>query len=314
MRPLSFIPVTVLAAAITFSGCAKQESTSAVATADSPTASAAPGSSAPPATSAPEADPNAKFIADADAICAAANAKLKALDEPTSDQGFIDYFTAAMPGVKQQVEDLEKLGAPPADGDVWEAGFGAQKKFATRLEELLETPGIDADTLLNDSELEAFQEEGKAGAAKFGLKVCGKSVSSGSSTGGSSANGGGSTTSTTRSGGGLGGKTNGGSSGQSTTTSKKPAPSGGGSGTGSGSVFDADTCLTLATANLSLVLATTATEAEEAAQELLALTPPTEVKVAIEILVDGPGLQIDDNGRTSAASEVIDSWSDSVCS
>ena len=317
MRPTLLLPLSLAASiAISVGGCAKQEPTSAVATATSPGASAAPATSGAPGTSAPKGGPNAEFITKADAICTAFNAQVANVAEPTSDEEFVEYHRSLLPDVKQQVADIEALGEPPEMVQVWDRAFGAQRKFADRLEELLDSPDITADVLLNDSELDAFQKEGKAGAAEFGLQVCGRGSSSGSGSGSGSGSANGSTSTTRSRGGlgGLGGNTGSGSSGRSSTTSTTEAdPGDNSSGDGSGSVFDADTCLQISSAYLDLILATTTPAAQTAAQQLLALTPPTEVKMAIEVLVDGPGIQFADKGKTQSAADTVSGWQDSVC-
>lgn len=266
------------------SACTSQGSITAVADSGS---SLAPGTTrtSSPGTTAKKVPGNPDFVAQADAICADVKRDLNRLPKPETKAEYEEVFDDMVAIVDGQLADLRELD-PPDDAELWEQTLDGLSDTNARFKELVDDGKTLEEIGENGSYLD-LRATNSANARKLGLEVCGSGQSADDST----------STSTTK---------------PTTTTTVEgrgdPIPDDPGSG-----AFSAGDCSTIRSANAELYLATETAEAETAAQVIIGYTPPTDVRAAIEVMVDGPGIQFDDNGVTTAASKTIDAWLDSVC-
>ncbi len=267
-------------------GCSKKDDAASTSN------SIASGNSAP-ATSAATLSKD-DFIKKADAICKTYDEKIAAIAEPKSEADVVKYFKEVIEPAKAQMKELRALGDPPADADLWKTGIGKQQEIIDRVEELLKDSSVTGDQIMKDNKIEGLDKESKDAGRKFGLKVCVKPSSSGSGSGSTSTTGAKKTTTTTA------------DSGDSSTSTTE--------GSGGGGVMpDQTACLAIATANLDLTTATETATAEKAAAALRKYSPPSDVDAAIQVMVEGPGIQVTDNGKTANASKTITAWVDTIC-
>lgn len=251
---------------------------------------AAPASTRAPGTTTDGTDDSvddradAEFVEAADAICTTSREELAEVEAPQTEEDVPAYLQTQLGLMEDQFERLSKLD-PPADTKLWERTLDDLGQYNDRVRELIEKEAT-VDEINTDSELQSLREQGQNAAEELGLQVCGSGGTASEST---------TTTRAPR---------------QSTTTTAEegrgdPIPD---DPTG----FTAEDCDAIASAALDLTLAITTDDAVAAADALYAYTPPTEVKFAVEVLVDGPGLQ-DSDGPTSQASDTVTAWVSAVC-
>ncbi len=121
---------------------------------------------------------NAEYIEQADAICAAFERQLDAIDEPTSDAGFVPFLRAVLPIIRAQIDELRALN-PPADieGQVNEALdlLDEQAEISEEAINRVEDGGEDAEAVAADvgPRLQTVNDEAEQIADDIGLQECG---------------------------------------------------------------------------------------------------------------------------------------------
>lgn len=118
-----------------------------------------------------------EFRTQADAICADANTRLEALDEPTGADQVLGFLQSGLTVQKEQLEKLKAL-QPPEDlaGTFTEATelldqqTAAIQGAADRI-----AGGEDAETVIGevDSQIDGINDQADAKAKELGLTVCG---------------------------------------------------------------------------------------------------------------------------------------------
>jgi hypothetical protein len=118
-----------------------------------------------------------EFRSQADAICADANTRLDALDEPTGADQVLGFLQSGLTVQKEQLEKLKAL-QPPDDlagtfneaTDLLDQQTAAIQGAADRI-----AGGEDAETVIGevDSKIDSINEQADAKAKELGLEVCG---------------------------------------------------------------------------------------------------------------------------------------------
>ena len=118
-----------------------------------------------------------EFRSQADAICADANTRLDALDEPTGADQVLGFLQSGLTVQKEQLEKLKAL-QPPDDlagtfneaTDLLDQQTAAIEGAADRI-----AGGEDAETVIGevDSQIDSLSEQADAKAKELGLEVCG---------------------------------------------------------------------------------------------------------------------------------------------
>jgi hypothetical protein len=118
-----------------------------------------------------------EFRSQADAICADANTRIDALDEPTSADQVLGFLQSGLTVQKEQLEKLKAL-QPPDDlagtfneaTDLLDQQQAAIQDAADRI-----AGGEDAETVIGeaDSDIDSISDQAKAKAKELGLEVCG---------------------------------------------------------------------------------------------------------------------------------------------
>ena len=88
----------------------------------------------------------AELIVKVDAICVSTREKLAQLPEPKSEADFGDYLDQGLVLTKQELEDIEALGAPKDDADAYREAIAPLQKATVLLEEKL--PALKKDLSL----------------------------------------------------------------------------------------------------------------------------------------------------------------------
>jgi hypothetical protein len=118
-----------------------------------------------------------EFRSQADAICADANTRLDALDEPTGADQVLGFLQSGLTVQKEQLEKLKAL-QPPDDlagtfneaTDLLDQQTAAIQGAADRI-----AGGEDAETVIGevDSQIDSINDQADAKAKELGLEVCG---------------------------------------------------------------------------------------------------------------------------------------------
>ncbi len=127
-----------------------------------------------------------EFRSQADAICADANSRLDALDEPTGNDQVLGFLQSGLTLQKEQLEKLKAL-QPPDDlagtfneaTDLLTQQTAAIQGAADRI-----SGGEDPETVIGDvdSQIDSLNDQADAKAKELGLTVCGSEDSTGSGT------------------------------------------------------------------------------------------------------------------------------------
>jgi hypothetical protein len=118
----------------------------------------------------------AKFIEQADAICADAESQIEALGQPASAEELPDFLEKGVAIQTKQIEQLKGLEAPAEDADWWTETLGMldQLNEATKkLAEKAKAGGTEAELNALADEATPINDEVNKRAQDYGLQKCG---------------------------------------------------------------------------------------------------------------------------------------------
>lgn len=127
-----------------------------------------------------------EFRTQADAICADANTRIAALDQPTGTDQILGYLQSGLTVQKEQLQKLKDL-QPPSDlsgtfneaTDLLDQQTAKIQDAATRIQN-----GENPETVIQSAspDIDSISEKAKAKAKALGLEVCGTEDTTGTGT------------------------------------------------------------------------------------------------------------------------------------
>lgn len=156
LRPSLAVAVAGFATLLLLAGCGGSDSSS--------------DGAAPSASDSPSALSKADFIAQADAICKAGNAKLSeassTLTATSTQEDFEAFVTdVAIPDLQSQHDELAALGVPAGDEDTISTMLG-------NLQTAIDDISADPSKMLTSSGVSPFEDANQL-AQSYGLTECG---------------------------------------------------------------------------------------------------------------------------------------------
>ena len=114
-----------------------------------------------------------EFIAEADAICAAAEERARDLEPPTDEAGFVD-FASKLAGISEQsLADLRELEPPDGDEEAVEELFGTIDDANDALVNAIEKRSSGENPAADYQEALEFSEDASDLAQDYGFDRCG---------------------------------------------------------------------------------------------------------------------------------------------
>ena len=118
-----------------------------------------------------------EFRTQADAICADANTRLEALDEPSGSDQVLGFLQSGLTVQKEQLDKLKALQPPDDLAGTFNEAMDLLDQQTTEIQGAADriSDGEDPEAVINDvsAELDSISDQADAKAKELGLEVCG---------------------------------------------------------------------------------------------------------------------------------------------
>lgn len=118
-----------------------------------------------------------EFRSQADAICADANSRLQALDEPTGSDQVLGFLQSGLIVQKEQLEKLKALEPPSDLSGTFDEAMDLLDQQTSEIQGAADriSGGEDAETVITEvsPKIDSVNQEADAKAKELGLTVCG---------------------------------------------------------------------------------------------------------------------------------------------
>jgi len=118
-----------------------------------------------------------EFRSQADAICADANTRLEALDEPTGNDQVLGFLQSGLTVQKEQLDKLKTLDPPEDLAGTFGEAMDLLDQQTNEIQDAADriSGGEDPEAVINDvsAELDSISNQADAKAKELGLEVCG---------------------------------------------------------------------------------------------------------------------------------------------
>ena len=132
-----------------------------------------------------------EFRTQADAICADANTRIDALDEPTGADQVLGYLQSGLTVQREQLDKLKALEPPSDLAGTFNEATDLLDEQVTEIQSATDriSSGEDPEKVINEvsPKLDELSSEADAKAKELGLEVCGTEDTTGTSTTGTTA-------------------------------------------------------------------------------------------------------------------------------